>query len=100
MNRTVIILTIILTFGFTSSSVWANSGSQGFTIAKSGGGVFPPEKATYTVNKSGDGAFPPDKTAYTVSRGGGGAFPPDPQTTINQTEDKLCLLGYCFSSNN
>ncbi len=56
MNKTVIMLTIFLIFGFASSNVLAGSG---FFAQGGGGGATPPDKPRLTGG--GDGVTPPDK---------------------------------------
>ena len=90
MNKTVIMLTIFLTFGFTSSGVLANSGTQSFVTTGSGGGLFPPDKSPNAVNNG--------NRQVVVYGSGGGAFPPDKDNTI--TTSSLCLLNFCLSLGN
>lgn len=101
MKKTVIMLTIFLTFGFTSSGVLAGSG---VVIQGSGDGVTPPDKPR--LNGSGGGAFPPGQAKnfarggnrqVVVYGGGGGVTPPDKPKSLEPTS--FCILDYCLVLN-
>lgn len=86
MNKTVIMLTIFLTFGFTSSGALANSNGPSYKDTDSGNSAFPSDKSTNA--KAGNRQF-------VVYGSGGGAFPPDKDNAIATTS--FCILDVCLS---
>lgn len=85
MNKTVIMLTIILTFGFTSSGALAGSG---FFVQGGGDGATPPDKPKSTATGSRE---------IVVYGSGGGVTPPDKPKSLDPTS--FCILGHCLKLN-
>jgi len=84
MNKSVTILTIILTLSFTSTFAYANPKSDGLNF---------PSNTSFKVSTKKEEL---SQSTFTANSNGGGAFPPDEEAKSEPGKKALCIFSFCL----